>query len=92
MEFEWDDAKAALNLRTHGVGFELATSVFQDVFAVEWIDKRNDYDEERFVTIGMAAGQILLTLVYAERGENIRIISARKATTNEEIEYYRQNS
>jgi hypothetical protein len=48
-----------LNLRTHGVGFELATSVFQDVFAIEWIDNRNDYDEDRFVTIGRASGQIL---------------------------------
>ena len=57
---EWDEAKAAANWRRHGVSFELAKTVFRDAFAVERLDDRKDYGEERFVIIGMAAGEILL--------------------------------
>ena len=56
VEFEWDDAKAKTNLNSHGVSFSLAKSVFRDVFAVEFVDDRED-GEERFVTIGMADGR-----------------------------------
>lgn len=92
MRFEWHDAKAETNFLTHGVSFDLAKTVFNDPFAVEWVDDREDYGEQRFVTIGRAAGQVLLFVAYTERAECIRIISARKVTQNEQIEYFRQNS
>jgi len=56
MEFEWDDEKAAANLRKHGVSFELAARAFRDPLAVEWMDNREDYGEVRTVLLGMADG------------------------------------
>lgn len=67
-------------MQAHGVSFELAATVFKDPFAIELLDDREDYGEERFVMIGMAAGQVLLFVAYTERTEHIRIISARRAT------------
>jgi uncharacterized DUF497 family protein len=49
LEFEWNEAKAEANLRAHGVSFEFATKVFRDAFAIERLDDREDYGEERFV-------------------------------------------
>jgi uncharacterized DUF497 family protein len=92
LEFEWHAAKAEANIRAHGVSFELATTVFRDPFAVELLDDREDYGEERFVIVGMAEGHILLFVAYTERNERIRIISARRATQSEQDEYYRQNA
>jgi len=90
--FEWDDEKAAANSRDHdGVTFEQAALAFSDTFAVEWIDEREDYGEERSVLLGMTSGQ-LLYVAYTERGTNIRIISARRATRHEQDIYYRQNA
>jgi uncharacterized DUF497 family protein len=91
VEFEWYDNKAATNLRDHGVSFTQATAAFRDPFAVEWLDMREDYGEERVILLGMREGQ-LLTVVYTERGERIRIISARRATRHEQDIYYRQNA
>ncbi len=71
-EFEWDDAKAALNWRNHGVSFEMARDVFKDIFAVELTDDRHGDAEERFVAVGMVEGRLLF-IVYALRGERIRI-------------------
>jgi len=90
-KFEWDGSKASTNWRRHGVSFELAMTVFRDPFAVERFDDREEYGEQRFVLIGMAEGQILLFVAYTEREERIRIISARRATQNEEDDYFRQN-
>jgi uncharacterized DUF497 family protein len=92
LRFEWHDAKAVTNLQAHGVSFELAKTIFSDPFAVEWLDDRANYGERRFVIIGMASGQQLLFVVYTEREEWIRIISARRVTQDEQIEYFRQNS
>jgi uncharacterized DUF497 family protein len=89
--FEWDDDKAAENLRDHGVSFEQATFAFNDPFAVEWIDERESYDEERCILLGMTNGQVL-TVVYTERNERIRFISAWRATKHEQDYYYRQNA
>jgi putative transcriptional regulator len=60
LEFEWHEAKAEANLQAHGVSFELATAVFKDPFAIERLDDREDYGEERFLLIGMADEQLLL--------------------------------
>ncbi len=91
MEFEWDDAKAALNLRKHGVAFEDAAHVFLDPGRVVVVDDRIDYGEDRWLTIGWA-GAALLVVVHTLRGtdeEVVRIISARKANAGERG-YYRE--
>ncbi|MFA5111401.1 MAG: BrnT family toxin [Desulfobaccales bacterium] len=91
LNFEWDDAKAAANFRKHGVTFEQAAYAFRDPFAVEWIDERSVYGEERVILLGMSGGQIL-SVVYTERGESIRMISARRATKHEKDNYYCKNA
>jgi uncharacterized protein len=85
--FQWDDRKAAYNYAKHGVRFETARDVFKDPFAVEWVDDREDYGEERFATIGMVDNRLLF-VVYAMRGECIRIISARGAEPYEQRQYH----
>jgi uncharacterized protein len=92
LEFEWHDAKAEANWQAHGVRFELATTVFDDPFAIDRVDDRGEYGEQRFVIVGMAKGQILLFVAYTERGKNIRIISARRATQYEQNDYFSQNA
>jgi uncharacterized protein len=92
LDFEWHNAKAEANLQAHGLSFELAKTVFKDPFAVERLDDREDYGEERFVIIGMAEGQVLLFVAFTEREERIRIISARRATQYEQADYFRQNA
>lgn len=92
LEFEWDNAKAETNVSTHGVSFDLATTVFKDPFAVERLDDREDYGEDRFVMIGMAEGNVVLIVAYTEREECIRIISARRATQYEQEDYFQQNA
>lgn len=89
--FEWDNNKAAVNWRVHGITFQQAIKAFSDHFAVEWFDEREDYGEERINLIGMCGGA-LLHVTYTERGERIRIISARQAERHEQEYYYRQNS
>lgn len=64
----------------------------QDPFAVERLDDREDYTEERFIIIGMAEGHVVLFVAYTERGERVRIISARRATQYEQDDYFRQNA
>ena len=78
LDFEWDDFKAAENIRNHGVSFSQEALAFRDSFAVEWIDLREDYGEERIILLGMVDNQVL-NVVYTEREERIRIISARWA-------------
>jgi uncharacterized DUF497 family protein len=92
LEFEWHDAKAEANLQAHGVSFDLAKTVFKDPFAVERLDDREDYGEERFVLIGMAEGNVVLFVAYTEREGPMRIISARRATQNEQDDYFEQSS
>jgi uncharacterized protein len=77
-DFEWDDAKAARNIRAHRVTFEMACDAFSDPFIVEWIDEGQDESEERFAALGMVDGRLLFAS-YTIRGERIRIISARYA-------------
>jgi uncharacterized protein len=89
--FEWDAEKAADNLRNHGVAFHEAVLAFRDAFRVEWIDDRENYGEERVSLLGMCNGTIL-HVTYTERGESMRIISARRAAKHERDHYYRENS
>jgi uncharacterized DUF497 family protein len=90
MDFEWDDAKAALNLRKHGIAFEDAAYVFLDPGRIDVVDDRDDYGEERWLSIGWVS-PVLLVVAHTERGvhgEVIRIISARKANAQERAFYH----
>ncbi len=87
-EFEWDEAKARSNLRRHRISFLQACRVFDDFFALIEQDLSEDYGEDRFLATGTVEGMIL-TVVYTERRERIRIISARKASSDEQRKYYR---
>jgi hypothetical protein len=89
--FEWDEVKAADNHAKHGVSFEMASLAFNDPFAIERLDDREDYGEDRFVLIGLAEGAVL-TVVYTERNGRIRIISARQATKLEQDDYFVENN
>jgi uncharacterized protein len=90
-EFEWNADKAEANLRKHRIAFEAARRVFEDDFAIEWPDADLAYGEMRFVITGMVDGR-LLRVVYTERNDRIRIISARKATQHEQRQYYRSQT
>jgi uncharacterized DUF497 family protein len=91
IEFEWDVGKAAANRSNHGVGFEHAAKAFRDPFAVEWIDDRDQYAEERINTLGVCDGTVL-HVTYTERDGKIRIISTRRATKREKEKYYSENA
>jgi uncharacterized DUF497 family protein len=88
--FEWEEAKAEANYIKHGVDFLTACQVFGDPFGIERSDSL-DYGEDRFLITAMGGGS-LLTVVYTERGESLRIISARRETKREYGHYYIQNS
>ena len=90
--FEWDDAEAMSNQRKHGVSFEEASTVFYDPHALVVDDDVHSYDEDRFVIVGLSSAARALTVChcYRETNELIRIISARRATKNEEATYWRR--
>lgn len=83
MHFEWDPKKATTNRRKHGVIFEEASSALRDVFSATAHDPDHSDDEERFVTFGVSSQGRLLTVSHTDRGNAIRIISARLATNAE---------
>ncbi len=88
--FEWDENKEKSNLRKHKIGFDEAESVFADAFSVTIPDPDHSIEENRFIDIGMSEKNRVLVVVYTERGEQIRIISVRKATKAER-KIYEQN-
>jgi uncharacterized protein len=83
MDFEWDAAKAAANIRKHGVSFEEAATAFKDDFAATARDLQHSTTESRFITFGMSVRARLLAISHTDRGNTIRIISARLATRAE---------
>lgn len=85
-DIEWDPAKAASNLQKHEVSFSDAEPVFYDKYALSMLDLFA-VREERFVLVRADAIGRVLTISYTYRGETIRIISARRATKSERIEY-----
>jgi len=89
INFEWDETKAAINLKKHQVSFEEAKSIFFDEFGVQFFDQEHSFDEERFLMLGMSSGAKLLIVCHCERehGMTIRIISARRATKRESVFY-----
>ncbi len=88
--FEWDADKAASNLVKHGVSFEEAATVFEDVFAMTVGDSLHSDVEGRLVTIGVSRVSRLLLVINTERAENIRIISARPPNSAERRIYESQ--
>ena len=94
VKFEWDQAKAKSNLKKHGVSFEEAKSAFYDDLAVQFYDETPN-EEERFILLGMSNLSRILVVVHCERGDGneiLRIISARKATKNEQYHYRGEES
>lgn len=91
MEFEWDESKAAANLKKHGVSFEEAKTVFDNVLAVIFDDEANSIGERREIIIGHSQNNRLLLISFTERYKVIRIISVRLATRRER-EDYEQNA
>jgi uncharacterized DUF497 family protein len=88
--FDWDDEKAAINLRKHGVDFEEAKTVFEDPFALILPDELHSDDEERWIILGLSIVARVLLIVHTERSERLRIISARQATPSEREQYEQQ--
>ena len=86
--FEWDSAKAEKNWKKHGVRFEDATLVFFDENFMDDIDELHSDEEERFKIVGKV--EKILVVIYTERRERIRIISARTANKKEQEDYYAQ--
>lgn len=87
LRFEWDHAKAAGNLVKHGVSFEEASTVFADPLGRIADDPRHSTEEPRFVLLGQSERQRLLAVMYTERADTIRLISARGATPRERRAY-----
>jgi uncharacterized DUF497 family protein len=87
LQLEWDEAKAAANLEKHGVAFPEATSVFRDPLAKVLPDPTDSSGEDRAIMMGHSDQGRLLLVVFTDRNDRIRIISAREATRRERREY-----
>ncbi len=87
IQFEWDPAKAKMNLRKHGVAFREATTVLRDPLGITIFDPDHSDEEDRFITFGFSAASRLLMVAHTERDERIRIISARRLTRAERETY-----
>jgi uncharacterized protein len=85
MSYQWDKEKAAANVSKHGIDFADAVTTFSDDCAITLTDER--FEEERFITIGRDALGRILVVVYTWRGNEIRLISARKAMRHERTQY-----
>lgn len=87
LTYEWDRQKARSNLRKHGVSFEEAITVLGDPLSLTIVDPLHSEGEDRLVTIGLSILRRMLVVVHIERGDNIRVISARVATSQERNAY-----
>jgi uncharacterized protein len=85
--FEWDPDKAKENLEIHGVSFDEASTAFRDTLSLAIYDPLHSEEEDRFVLIGNSHKDRLLVVVHTERGDNIRLISARKVSKKEREQY-----
>lgn len=87
LKFEWHPRKAAQNRRKHKVSFEEASTLFADPLSATVFDPDHSDEEDRYITVGYSAQQRLLMVSHTERGDSIRIISARELTPLERQEY-----
>jgi uncharacterized protein len=85
LEFIWDERKASLNLKKHGVSFEEAKTIFYSPHLDIFYDPHHSHNQDRYIAIGVSNKNRLLLVVHCENtdGTTVRIISARKATRNE---------
>jgi uncharacterized protein len=90
LRFEWDEQKAAENLRKHGVSFRESRAAFTDENHVELFDESHSEDEGRFSVVGFSEKARLVRVTYTARGNNVRIITARPATKKERKYYENQ--
>ena len=91
LRFVWNPRKAAANERKHGVGFHEATTVLDDPLSVTISDPDHSEGEQRFLLLGLSNRRRLLVVAHSERGESIRIISARRANRRERRTYEEEN-
>lgn len=91
MEFEWNLDKAALNFEKHDVSFQEAATVFNDLLSVTFPDPDHSIRENRYVIIGISQYGQLLVVAHTDRGDKVRIISARKVT-RQERRFYEEGS
>ncbi|HQR34164.1 MAG TPA: BrnT family toxin [Blastocatellia bacterium] len=91
MRFEWHTKKAERNLKNHGVSFEDAATVFEDPFAEFLPDLQHSEEEARYICLGASAAGRLLAVSFTERGDDIRIISAREMEPKERRSYEKGN-
>lgn len=89
LKFEWDEEKNQENIKKHGVSFETASYVFEDENYMEIYDVEHSIDEDRYIAIGYVDN--VLFVVYTERKETVRLISARTATESERRLYFDQD-
>lgn len=89
MKFEWDEAKNTINKQKHKISFETAAHVFEDPYCIELFDFEHSVDEDRYIAIGKV-GDVLF-VVFTERTDKLRLISARLATSVERSLYYDQD-
>ncbi|TRU26524.1 MAG: BrnT family toxin [Microcystis aeruginosa Ma_QC_B_20070730_S2] len=87
MQFEWNKNKAVKNLSKHGVSFEEAKTVFDDPLYVDFYDPEHSESEERYLIVGESDRGRLLIVSYTERGDAVRLISAREVTQTEREAY-----
>ena len=92
IKFEWDPTKAAANLKKHKVSFAEAATVFSDLLSTTVPDPDHSVDEDRYITVGLSRRFRLLMVAHTERGDRIRIVSARELTRTERESYERGNS
>jgi hypothetical protein len=90
LTFEWDPRKARSNIAKHGVTFEEASTVFADSLSLTIPDPEHSRSEQRYVTMGRAFTGKLLVVVHTDRGDNIRLISARRASRRERRSYEKE--
>jgi uncharacterized DUF497 family protein len=87
LRFEWDSKKAAANVVKHAVSFEEASTVFGDPLGRITDDPRHSAEERRYALLGLSRDRRYLAVMFTERGESVRLISARRATRRERREY-----
>ena len=87
IEFEWDEKKAQFNFKKHKISFEESVTVFHDPLLATMFDPDHSDDEQRYIAIGQSAKGRILIISYTERQSRTRIISCRKATSQEQETY-----
>lgn len=92
MKFEWDSKKEKINIKKHKVAFEQAAYVFNDKYSLSLFDDEHSEDEDRWILLGKSLKEMILVVVHTFRDKDdveiVRIISARKATKNEQKTYH----